>query len=439
MDNIIEPTSDFDFGQLSLAYPSGIQGGAYFTKLLSRGKPVYIQTPSSLLKQGFTKSGKKWYCDLMFDSSAHELIQWMERLEEKCRELILSKSGDWFQGTLDANDVETSFGAIMRLYRSGKYYLLRANAKADLSGNPLVRFYSEDQAPLGADDVTTDTHVASLLEIQGIKFTTRSFQLEFEVKQMMIVDKEPTFDSCLIKGFSKKTIKSSPNEEISVKSATTVSEALNEMKVNDSTSISATTVLNEMNISEALNEMKVKSEPISVTTVKSEATSVLNETSISSATSAINVKNEPTSVINVKNEPISATTVKSEATVLNEMKVSEATSATTSAMTVLNEMKVSDPTNLENEIITIDAIDLDESDDIKEMTDLSVNDAFDAIQLRKPNQIYFDMYKLAREKAKAAKQSAISAYLEARNIKNTYMLNDSDSDSESDFNELEQL
>ena len=419
MDNIIEPNSDFDFGQLSLAYPSGIQGGAYFTKLLCRGKPTYIQTPSSLLKQGFVKSGKKWYCDLMFDASAHELIQWMERLEERCRELIVGKSADWFQGTLEPSDVESSFGAIMRLYRSGKYYLLRANAKADLSGSPLVRFYSEDQMPLGVDDVKTDTHMVSILEVQGIKFTTRSFQLEFEVKQMMIVDKEPAFDSCLIKGFSKKIetpnftniVKDfDGNEKIESTSATTLSEAtatnVNSEPISEATDTSATSLINVKSepISEAINAMNVinvKSEPISEATDISEATEISATTDISEATNEMNVK--------------SATT-----------DISEAISATTD-------------TSATNEQITIDAIDLDETDDIKEMTDLSVNDTMDAIQLRKPNQIYFDMYKLAREKAKAAKQSAISAYLEARNIKNTYMLNDSDSDSESDFNELEQL
>ena len=414
MDNIIEPNSDFDFGQLSLAYPSGIQGGAYFTKLLSRGKPTYIQTPSSLLKQGFVKSGKKWYCDLMFDASAHELIQWMERLEEKCREMIVGKSADWFQGTLEPSDVESSFGAIMRLYRSGKYYLLRANAKADLSGNPLVRFYSEDQEPLCLDDVQTDTHMVSILEVQGIKFTTRSFQLEFEVKQMMIVDKEPAFDNCLIKGFSKKSEKTKftnmvkafdANEKSDSTSATSITCATTLTNVK-SAPTNETTLINEK--SEATNAMNVKSEPIS---------EPISEATDTSATTLINVKSEA-----ISEATVSATT---DTSAISEA-ISEATVSATTDTSALSELQ-------------IDAIDLDESDDIKEMTDLSMNNALDAIQLKKPNQIYFDMYKVAREKAKASKQSAISAYLEARNIKNTYMLNDSDSDIESDLNELEQL
>ena len=38
MENILEPNNHFDFSKLSLAQPVGIQGGAYFTKLLNNKK-----------------------------------------------------------------------------------------------------------------------------------------------------------------------------------------------------------------------------------------------------------------------------------------------------------------------------------------------------------------------------------------------------------------
>jgi len=59
MDNIIEPNNSFNFSYISLANPTGIQGGAYFTKIQNNGKSLYIQTPKSLTKQGFVKNGKK--------------------------------------------------------------------------------------------------------------------------------------------------------------------------------------------------------------------------------------------------------------------------------------------------------------------------------------------------------------------------------------------
>ena len=65
-------------------------------------------------------------------------------------------------------------------------------------------------------------------------------------------------------------------------------------------------------------------------------------------------------------------------------------------------------------------------------------DEEDAITLKNPNEIYLDIYRQAREKAKKAKQEAIKAYLEAKRIKELYMLeivdsseDESDSDEES--------
>ena len=65
MENIFELNKPFDFSKLSLAHPSAIQGGAYFTKIEHGLKPLYIQTTKSQTKQGISKSGKKHYCDLV--------------------------------------------------------------------------------------------------------------------------------------------------------------------------------------------------------------------------------------------------------------------------------------------------------------------------------------------------------------------------------------
>ncbi len=60
------------------------------------------------------------------------------------------------------------------------------------------------------------------------------------------------------------------------------------------------------------------------------------------------------------------------------------------------------------------------------------------IMLKKPNQVYYEIYEKAREKAKEAKRNAIQAYLDMKNIKKTYMLNDiNESDSESEDFEMD--
>ena len=54
------------------------------------------------------------------------------------------------------------------------------------------------------------------------------------------------------------------------------------------------------------------------------------------------------------------------------------------------------------------------------------------MSLKKPNQVYYELYKEAKNKAKLAKRAAIISYLEAKKIKNTYMVENMDN-SDSDF------
>jgi hypothetical protein len=59
----------------------------------------------------------------------------------------------------------------------------------------------------------------------------------------------------------------------------------------------------------------------------------------------------------------------------------------------------------------------------------------ETFSLKNRNEVYYTMYKDAVKKAKMAKEIALASYLEAKRIKNTYMLNDID--EESDLEDLD--
>ena len=81
------------------------------------------------------------------------------------------------------------------------------------------------------------------------------------------------------------------------------------------------------------------------------------------------------------------------------------------------------------EVITIDTPALEE-------VSLEYEDIADSISLKKPNEVYYEIYKVAREKAKQLRKVAMEAYLEAKEIKTKYMLSDiDDSDDDSDEEE----
>ena len=57
----------------------------------------------------------------------------------------------------------------------------------------------------------------------------------------------------------------------------------------------------------------------------------------------------------------------------------------------------------------------------------------DAVLLKKPDTVYLDIYNKAVEKAKEARLKAIQAYLELKEIKNKYMIEEINDDEDENF------
>ena len=365
IENIVEPNEQFDFSKISLAHPVGIQGGAYFTKIENNKKKLHVQTCKSQSRQGFVKTGKKYYMDLMFDKNAEELIQWFENLEICCRKLIFEKKNTWFQNDLEESDIESAFNSPIKIYKSGKFYLLRTNIKNNHKNSPEINIYNEQEIPLSMNNVTQETNIISILEIQGIKFTTRNFQIEIELKQILVLDDDPQFDKCLIKiNKPSKVLEPIMGTIQEVKEAKEVEE------------------LEEL---EELEEQQVEE-------VKKQQVEEVKKQQVEE------VKEEQ-----VK-EPITTKELSLEIEELDNIEE--------------NTFSLKEVDNIELEL------DLEENQDTLDLDK--------PMQLKKPNQVYFNLYKEARNKAKQAKKNAIIAYLEAKNIKKTYMIEDL-IDSDSDF------
>jgi len=369
MDNIIEPNDTFDFSQMSLAHPTGVQGGAYFTNIQYNNKPLYIQTCKSLTKQGFVKTGKKYYCDLMFDKNSETLINWFENLEEKCQKLIFEKRDSWFQNTLEENDIETAFNSTIRVYKSGKCYLVRTNVKNNISTNlPAIKIYNENEVPLTMEDITSETYIICILEIQGIKFTPRNFQIEIELKQVMALDKLPAFDNCMIKTNKK--------QEVHINEPIITTDILETNK----------TSVEDVNYSK-LGDIKANDKSVDNKNHENALDDGLEQIDI-----MYDAENDDDNIsLDIEIEDLNIDTNEEETDALTEFNL-----------------------------------------------DLKL-DSLETLQLKKPNQVYFELYKEARNKAKLAKKSAILAYLEAKNIKKTYLIenvNDSDSDFDAEIEDV---
>lgn len=330
----------------------------------------------------------------MFDKNASTLISWFENLEERCQKLIFDRRDTWFQNNLEESDIETAFNSTIRVYKSGKYYLVRTNVKSHNS-TPFVKIYNENEVALTPEDIKDGTNIISILEIQGIKFTSRNFQIDIDLKQVMVLNDEPLFDNCLI----KTTINRS-NE--------VTNHAVEEPR--------------------AL-ETYVAAQEVSPVE-KGFATHELQDLNI---------------IDNIEQDPFITVDPVIVGSALEETDVSAGLEGVASAQILTTSEFSQDPENIsvELEFENLDT-DIEENpDELKEINNsdlaLALENNLETIQLKKPNQVYFELYKEARNKARVAKKNALLAYLEAKNIKKTYMLenlNDSDSDIDAEIDEV---
>ena len=79
-----------------------------------------------------------------------------------------------------------------------------------------------------------------------------------------------------------------------------------------------------------------------------------------------------------------------------------------------------------SENIFIDTTPIEEiSEEVsEELCEVNIEPTDEIVQLKERKEMYYKMYQEARQKAKIARDLALSSYLEAKQIKNKYMLDD---------------
>jgi len=355
--NINEP---FSFDDLTINPPVVTNGGNYFIKYSMAGKPLYIQPPECKSKGTISKNSKKPYCDLMFTNEHIQLIRWMEDLENRTCQLIYENRSEWFEGDMELSDIENYFASPMKIYKGGKFYLVRANIPSRL-GKIHLKVYNENREEVSIDSIVENTNIITVLEIQGIKCSARSFQIEMEIKQLMTLEPVNLFDNCLI------------------------------------------------NVKTPLNTQIEKDEP-------EDPPQHLEETEIINSPIE-NIQFHPENEEHL--EQTESLEVKDESTSLEESIPEE-------------KMPDQEMESVEEVHLEVDTKPTNELDDLEFTVDLEKLDQ-ESVVLKPHNDIYYDRYKEARKRALIAKNLALQAFLEAKEIKHKYNLDDIDSESDEEF------
>ena len=352
MENIYEATESFPFDKLVLLKPTAVAGGNYFIKFRINDSPLYIQSPKCQTKQGIQKAGKRYYSDLMFTNENENFIQWMERLENYTQKYIYEHRSEWFETDLEMHDIENSFSPSLKLYKSGKYYLARMNVPA-LLGKCTLKIYDERENEIDVESISENANVITILEIQGVKCSARSFQIEIEIKQMLVLKPVNMFEKCILTKHIPKSVDATFSDVVE----------------DDS------------------KDSKDSKDLANSNSITNESENLINTTT------------EPTEFEEDLEEP--------ETFSHNDLEIEIPIPAFSD-----------DPVEVEFAL-----------DELPET---------DIMQLKTRNDVYYKMYRDAKRNAKIARDLALSSYLEAKRIKNTYMLDeldDSDSDLEDSFEE----
>ena len=401
-DSVQLPNEQFDFNSLSLANPQGLQGGAYFSKLKLNGEPFLVQTPKCSTKNGIHKTEKKIYCDLMFTNDNEDFVNWTNQLESTIKNLIFEKRNLWFHNDMDHDSIDYHWQNLLRTYKGNKL-LLRCFIPKTKSriGSKTVQIYNEEEEQLTFDDVDNTSKMISILEVSGLKFTSQSFQLEFMLRQIMIIKDKPIFNKCLIKI-------SNPPENIVTTKPESDSDAESDISVDETT----------LQI-EAKDQEEPEEENSSNKEVENNPTTEIIAQDISS--------------IEIQTPPIDI----SENIVCETIDISNNIQNNIEEVPTKNE--IDNIENLEETEHVEQQIDNTEESLVKngiinEIEILPPSESSDSVTLKKPNEVYMEIYKEAKKKAQEAKKHAIQAYLEAKRIKSLYLLDEIESsDDELDF------
>lgn len=392
METMLNPDENYPFDKIEIKTPKALQGGTYCANLELENNPIIIQTPKCKTKNGIHKTAKHIYCDLLMNRDNQKFIDWLDTFQERIRELILENSSKWFHESPTMDEIEYNWNNSSRVYKTSNYLVRSFVHKTKGINKISLQIFDTDENQLDIDDVDNEKKVICILEIIGLKFSSNSFHLEICLRQMMVINEKPIFNKCLIK-FNNKVEKKEENLEEEDATSNIVDKVDDNKKIS---SVDTEEAKTEAEVHVEVEEVEEEMEKLKKTTL---------DDSIIETTEEESIKNENNTEEQEKNN--------------------------------IDDTKITEPIkNNQNE--STEPASLEKNNDLEEI-ELFVAEE-EPIKLKEPSEVYLDIYRQAREKAKKAKNEAIKAYLEAKRIKELYMLDVADStDSDESEEEEEEL
>jgi hypothetical protein len=401
-NQIFELNTEFDFKVLNLGNPSLINNNNYFSKL-SHGninKNLYIQLPKCTTKNGIVKTSNKTFCELNFSITDKNAIDFFENLEKFCITQIYNKKELWFYNSenLTQDDIEELFTPLIKTHKQGKRFLVKTHIK-----NDKFNIYDENEKKIELENMNLEHEFIPLLNINGIKFSSKNFTIDLTLTQMMVIYPSDDFEKQML----IKVDKTSKD----VAKTRDVAEVKDLVKV--------------------LSEVKDVLEDVAEESVNKELVEVkdLGEGSVTDE-SDVEESDAP------KTDNI---TIESLDESLDESLEGCKTDNTDSDKIVLSDEELRNSLSNDANAKPKTQFNYLMNNKLEEINDLDLSEDISRFEIKSRESIYLEIYKKAKQKAQEIRKNAIEAFMDAKKIKARYNLDsllDSDS-SDEEFFDLE--
>ena len=459
----IKDTVNFD--NITLGEPGRLHGGAYYCKLYLDRDDFLFSTPQINTKNGIVQTGKKKYIDLMFDGENELFTMFLLNFEEKIKSIILEKAPMWFDNDIEKDDIDYLFNSCIRSYKA-KFNLVRTHIH--MKNINTFNVFDENEVLKTHNDVV-GKKIISLLHFKGIKFTSTTFQIDIENKQIMILDDKPAFQKCMLSR-KKQEDEHASQENNDFKFISQQDNNNNETEINTNDDITPADN-NETDINNIVNDLveksinnaennivestiEIETEPengekessiIYLGETDNDASIVLEEdvtddnveTKELSQTNEVNQETTKNDIIEETQESqtqVTQDTIETKYTsdISQNLELTENTldSSANNAVNEENEQQQMIDDEIQNDEDAEIMLNIDNDSIVKDLgiiedlTNIETENESNTLVLKKPKEIYYSRYRDAVVKALQAKRAAILSYMEALNIKETYLEGD---------------
>jgi hypothetical protein len=374
-----------------------------------------LQLPSCYTKAGIVELSNRTYTDLMFDNSnkdVNDMVDLFLALETESARQLHERSDEWFSGgteKMTKEEFEDMITSLVRLLNRQTNVCVRVNIPIATNRNIKqndnslcqCQVYNRKSETRQLSDIKVDTQILPFVEISELRMSSTSINLHVNMIECMILKETNEPQTHVVRRINLNTLQ------------------------NDTCNTHTKTVepMTGGNIIKTEEKEEIKSDNDNED-IHNENNHDLNE-SVNGLTN--NYYQSDETVRDEQNDSI-----------INEQHFTEQDNAHahTNDLDELEEVDINVEEEKHNDVFDNSENESEnENDGLMEIKNFVVNEK-DTLTLKKPDEVYKEIYRAAITKAKKLRQVALEAYLDAKKIKAKFMLEDI-YDSDDDYENCE--